>query len=100
MEDAATAEISRSQIWQWIHSQAITDTGELITFDWVKEMLAEEFEKMPRFDADRFDDALEIFEAVALGENFPAFLTTSAYANYLHETPEPTPVGERELAAV
>lgn len=99
MEDAATAEISRSQIWQWIHSQAITDTGELITFDWVKEMLEEEFGKMPRFDADRFDDALEIFEAVALGEDFPAFLTTSAYANYLHETPEPTPVGERELAA-
>ncbi|POH75263.1 malate synthase A [Arthrobacter glacialis] len=100
MEDAATAEISRSQIWQWIHSEAITDTGELITFDWVKEMLAEEFEKMPRFDADRFNDALEIFEAVALGEDFPAFLTTSAYANYLHETPEPAPVGERELAAV
>lgn len=103
MEDAATAEISRSQIWQWIHSQAITDTGELITFDWVKEMLEEEFEKMPRFDADRFEDALEIFEAVALGEEFPTFLTLSAYSDYLSETPEPeTPqtVKARELAAV
>ena len=92
MEDAATAEISRSQIWQWIHSQAITDTGELITYDWVKEMLEEEFTRLPRFDADRFDDALEIFTDVALGEDFPAFLTTSAYANYLHagaEQPEP-----------
>ncbi|MGA7206631.1 MAG: malate synthase A [Specibacter sp.] len=88
MEDAATAEISRSQIWQWIHSQAITDLGELITFDWVQEMLEEEFEKMPRFDTDRFDDALEIFEAVALGEEFPTFLTLSAYSDYLHETPE------------
>jgi malate synthase len=99
MEDAATAEISRSQIWQWIHSQAITDQGELITFDWVQEMLEEEFAKMPRFDADRFDDAREIFEAVALGEEFPAFLTLSAYANYLHESPVQEPARKRDLAA-
>ncbi|NVM96396.1 malate synthase A [Arthrobacter wenxiniae] len=99
MEDAATAEISRSQIWQWIHSQAITDQGELITFDWLQEMLEEEFAKMPRFDADRFDDAREIFEAVALGEEFPAFLTLSAYANYLHESPVQEPARKRDLAA-
>ncbi|WP_113716669.1 malate synthase A [Arthrobacter dokdonensis] len=99
MEDAATAEISRSQIWQWIHSQAITEQGDLITYDWVKEMLEEEFARMPRFDADRFDDALEIFEAVALGEEFPTFLTLSAYANYLHETPAQETSRKRELAA-
>jgi len=98
MEDAATAEISRSQIWQWIHSQAITDTGELITFDWVREMLEEEFAKMPRFDADRFDDALEIFETVALGEEFPTFLTLTAYAKYLHAAPEQQPAETRVLA--
>jgi len=99
MEDAATAEISRSQIWQWIHSQAITDHGELITFDWVNEMLAEEFGRLPRFDGDRFDDALEIFETVALGEEFPPFLTLTAYTNYLHEAPERAAGRQRELAA-
>ena len=43
MEDAATAEISRSQLWQWIHQSAITDTGEVITREWVEDMLDEEF---------------------------------------------------------
>lgn len=88
MEDAATAEISRSQIWQWIHSEAITNDGELVTFDWVKELTEEVFQTLPRFDGDRFDEALEIFEDVALNETYPAFLTTSAYANYLHAAPE------------
>ncbi|MDJ0311760.1 malate synthase A [Arthrobacter sp. H35-D1] len=99
MEDAATAEISRSQIWQWIRSQAITDTGELISYDWVVEMLGEEFARLPRFDGDRFDDALDIFSDVALGEEFPTFLTLSAYADYLHPTPERAPVKELALAA-
>jgi malate synthase len=99
MEDAATAEISRSQIWQWIHSQAITDQGELISFDWVQEMLEEEFDKMPRFDGDRFDDALDIFAAVAMGEEFPTFLTLSAYSNYLHETPERESIRTAQLVA-
>ncbi|MFC8303877.1 malate synthase A [Specibacter sp. NPDC057265] len=85
MEDAATAEIARSQIWQWIHSQAITDTGEIISYNWVQEMLAEVFAQLPRFETDCFDDALELFIEVALGEDFPPFFTTSAYANHLHE---------------
>jgi malate synthase len=85
MEDAATAEISRSQIWQWIHVRAITDDGEIVTREWVTELLDEECAKLPRFDDDRFDDAREIFEDVALCQEFPSFLTTSAYARYLHE---------------
>lgn len=92
MEDAATAEISRSQIWQWIYSGAVTDEGEKITHSWVAELLEEEFEAVERFDGDRFDDARAIFEEVALGEEFPTFLTVPAYARYLHES--------RELAAV
>ena len=92
MEDAATAEISRSQIWQWIYSGAVTDDGEVITHNWVAELLEEEFEGMDRFEGDRFDDARAIFEEVALGEEFPTFLTVPAYARYLHES--------RELAAV
>ncbi|WP_052207116.1 malate synthase A [Sinomonas humi] len=107
MEDAATAEISRSQIWQWIYSHAITDQGEVITREWVKELFEEEFAKLERFDGDRFRDAHEIFEEVALAPEFPTFLTLPAYARYLCETagkedeyeaglPEP----ERALAAV
>ncbi|MGW6174093.1 malate synthase A [Arthrobacter sp. NPDC055138] len=85
MEDAATAEISRSQIWQWIHAHAVTDDGEIVTREWVRELLDEEFAALPRFDGDRFDDAREIFEECALGEEFPAFLTIPAYQNYLLE---------------
>ncbi|NYE96242.1 malate synthase [Psychromicrobium silvestre] len=89
MEDAATAEISRSQIWQWIYAEAITDQGEIITEDWVREMAQQEFERLERFDGDRFDDAREIFEEVALGEAFPTFLTVPAYARFLHESGAP-----------
>jgi malate synthase len=64
MEDAATAEISRSQVWQWIHQDRSTDDGTAITRE----------------------DAAEVFREVALGQDFPAFLTLPAYAKYLTET--------------
>jgi malate synthase len=85
MEDAATAEISRSQIWQWIQQAAITDTGELVSRSWVEAMTEEEFEKLSRFEGDRFEDAREIFEACALREDFPTFLTVQAYNRFLRE---------------
>ncbi|WP_416429781.1 malate synthase A [Paenarthrobacter nicotinovorans] len=88
MEDAATAEISRSQLWQWIHSHAITDHGDIITRKWVEDMLDEEYARLERFDGDRFADARAIFEEVTLAEEFPTFLTTPAYSRYLHETHE------------
>ncbi|MCQ2002144.1 malate synthase A [Arthrobacter zhaoxinii] len=88
MEDAATAEISRSQIWQWIHCSAVTDKGEIVTHQWVQELLDEEFAGLQRFDGDRFDDARELFEEVACGEHFPTFLTVPAYARFLHESQE------------
>ncbi|MEN8583263.1 malate synthase A [Burkholderia sp. RS01] len=88
MEDAATAEISRSQIWQWIYSRAITDHGEIITREWVEDMLDEEFAGLERFDGDRFNDARDIFEEVTLTDKFPSFLTVPAYARYLHEARE------------
>ncbi|KPN21507.1 MULTISPECIES: malate synthase A [Arthrobacter] len=89
MEDAATAEISRSQVWQWIHSSAVTDEGEIVTQHWVEELMDDEFSKLERFDGDRFEDALELFEEVACGEQFPTFLTVPAYARFLHESREP-----------
>ncbi|MGM7774529.1 malate synthase A [Arthrobacter sp. KNU-44] len=91
MEDAATAEISRSQLWQWIYSHAITDTGELITREWVNDLLDEEFARLERFDDDRFNDARDVFEEVTLSIEFPAFLTLPAYDRYLHEARESAP---------
>ncbi|WP_427135079.1 malate synthase A [Pseudarthrobacter sp. S9] len=93
MEDAATAEISRSQIWQWVYANAITDRGEIVTAGTVQAMLEEEFNRLDRFDGDRFEDAREVFEEVALGEEFPAFLTVPAYARYLDEGAAPDTTG-------
>ncbi|WP_461173855.1 malate synthase A [Arthrobacter sp. Z1-9] len=97
MEDAATAEISRSQLWQWIYARAITDHGEIITHHWVEELLDEEFARLERFDGDRFEDARDIFEEVTLAQDFPSFLTLPAYARYLTEARERASV--EELAA-
>ncbi|UOQ61128.1 malate synthase A [Leucobacter rhizosphaerae] len=83
MEDAATAEISRSQIWQWIHQDQSTAEGTRITRDWVAEVLRETLDSFERFDGDRYDDAAELFTDVALGDDFPTFLTVPAYSRYL-----------------
>jgi malate synthase len=85
MEDAATAEISRSQLWQWIYSHATTDHGEIITRGWVEDLLDEEFTRLERVEGDRFADARDIFEEVTLADAFPTFLTVPAYDRYLHE---------------
>ena len=85
MEDAATAEISRSQIWQWIRNASHTDQGRAVTHEWVERLVADEFDKLSRFDGDRFDDALDIFTECAMGDEYPTFLTLSAYSQYLCE---------------
>lgn len=97
MEDAATAEISRSQLWQWMFASAITDHGEIITHHWIEELLDEEFARLERFDGDRFEDARDIFEEVTLAQDFPSFLTLPAYARYLTEAK--TKASAEELAA-
>jgi malate synthase len=73
MEDAATAEIARSQIWQWVHNDVTLDTGETVTADLVRRILDEELA-----DA-RFKAARELFERVALADEFVDFLTQPAY---------------------
>ncbi|GAA1699536.1 malate synthase A [Microbacterium sediminicola] len=83
MEDAATAEISRSQIWQWIHQDRSTDEGTRITREYVGNLIAQVLGEVDRFPGDRFDDAAQVFRDVALHDDFPAFLTTGAYATYL-----------------
>lgn len=85
MEDAATAEISRSQVWQWIHQDRVTDDGTPITRELAEDLIARVLGEVERTDGDRFDDAAEIFREVALGQDFPAFLTVPAYARFLGE---------------
>src|SRR5688500_10167802 len=83
MEDAATAEISRSQVWQWIHQDRCTDDGTPITRDYVEALIEDVLGEVDRREGDRFDDAADVFRDVALREEFPAFLTLNAYARYL-----------------
>lgn len=86
MEDAATAEISRSQVWQWIHQDRSTEDGTAITREYVEGLITQVLGEVDRRDGDRFDDAAAIFREVALGQEFPAFLTLPAYSRYLIET--------------
>ncbi|SDI84589.1 malate synthase [Frankineae bacterium MT45] len=75
MEDAATAEISRSQIWQWVHASVVlADTGETVTSELVMKILAEE-----AFDDPHYEQARELFVQVALADDFADFLTVPAY---------------------
>ena len=77
MEDAATAEISRSQIWQWIHNEIKLDDGRLITKSLVETFADEEITKLD--GKSRFDEALKLFKECAVSDEYLDFLTLSAY---------------------
>ena len=81
MEDAATAEISRSQVWQWIRSpKGVLDDGRKVTAEMVKAMVPEELAKIKAggFDG-KFDRAAEIFTQMSTQEAFAEFLTLPLY---------------------
>ncbi|WP_030904040.1 malate synthase A [Streptosporangium amethystogenes] len=84
MEDAATAEISRSQIWQWIHNDIkLADTGAVVTRELVEQIIDEELAKIreePGYDEALYDQATALFKEVALDDDFAEFLTLPAYA--------------------
>jgi malate synthase len=85
MEDAATAEISRSQIWQWIKFGAVLDTGAKVTQKFFTACLAEEMKRVREevgvaaFAQGRFKDAVAIFKTMSTSKNFEPFLTLPAY---------------------
>lgn len=81
MEDAATAEISRSQVWQWLRHGAKLEDGPPVTLEFVRRIGDEELAKLAASGNPdrRFDDARRIFEAVALAEDYVEFLTIPAY---------------------
>ncbi len=86
MEDAATAEISRSQLWQWLHHRATLDDGRVVTHGLIETIAAEELARLgaaPGPDGrrrGRFDAALELFLRVATTEPMEEFLTLPAHA--------------------
>ena len=77
MEDAATAEISRSQIWQWIHNEIKLDDGRLIDEALVKQLTESEIEKLG--DSSRYQQAKDTFIACAISQDYLDFLTLPAY---------------------
>ena len=85
MEDAATAEISRSQVWQWIRYGVCLKEGPQITQELVEQYLGEELEKIRAFlgpasyAKGRFDEAVDLFKQVSLAQEYEEFLTLPAY---------------------
>jgi malate synthase len=86
MEDAATAEISRSQIWQWVHSdKGVLDDGRKITVELFHRVLAEELDKLKaRYGAEQyaqrhFARAAELFDTLTVEQEFVEFLTVPGY---------------------
>jgi len=81
MEDAATAEISRAQIWQWIRHRARLEDGRIIDAGLCRELLGEELEKLRHSAADggRYDDAAKLFRELIETPTFPEFMTLPAY---------------------
>jgi malate synthase len=85
MEDAATAEISRTQIWQWLHHGSVLENGTRVTADLIAKIVAEEMQAIEReigkerVARGRFDEARSLFLRVATESPLVEFLTLPAY---------------------
>jgi malate synthase len=92
MEDAATAEISRTQIWQWIHHGVATDDGLEVTVERFRALLAEEMDAIrselgeARFTTGKFGEARDLFEQLSTSDHCEEFLTLPAYEHLLTPT--------------
>lgn len=79
MEDAATAEIARGQLWQWRTHGATLDDGRRVDLALYRRLREEELAKLPRTPGDRFDDAAALLDRLVTAEEFAEFLTLPAY---------------------
>ncbi len=85
MEDAATAEISRSQIWQWLKFGAKLEGGRKVTKAFFDSCLKEEMQRVKQevgaeaFSGGRFREAIALFKTMSTSRNFETFLTVPAY---------------------
>jgi malate synthase len=81
----ATAEISRTQIWQWLEHRAALDDGRTVTRPFVEQLIGEEFARVrdevgaERFGRGRFNEARALFTQVATSDDLVEFLTFPAY---------------------
>jgi len=87
MEDAATAEISRSQVWQWMRSpQGVLDDGRKVTRELFHELMADELRRTPAivgadaYAAGRYAEGARMFEEISVSDEYVEFLTLPAYA--------------------
>ncbi len=85
MEDAATAEISRSQVWQWVFNAATLHTGETVTRELVERLVEEEYAALEPAadDTEHLAEARRLFVETALDTDYPDFLTLPAYRSVL-----------------
>ncbi|MEN0005993.1 MAG: malate synthase A [Bacteroidota bacterium] len=85
MEDAATAEISRTQVWQWLHQEASLDDGRKITYELCQTLIQEELQKIEAYIGSaayangRFPEAIQLFDTLIKEKEYQEFLTTTAY---------------------
>lgn len=86
MEDAATAEISRAQVWQWVHQETgVLDTGRVVTYELFKAILREEMDNIrgqvgeSNFDAGHYRHAAKLMDEITRQDEFVPFLTNVAY---------------------
>jgi malate synthase len=98
MEDAATAEISRSQIWQWIRSpKGVLEDGRKVNRELVRKLLPEELARVRAelgqagWAAGRYEDAARLFEQLTTGDEYVEFLTLPGYEWLTREVREPVP---------
>ncbi len=91
MEDAATAEISRAQLWQWLFQESYLAEGPAVTRDLLDRVVDEEMAKLTRglddHHSERYQQARGILEETAFGDYLPGFLTTYAYVRHLIDRP-------------
>jgi malate synthase len=81
MEDVATAEIARSQVWQWIHHGAALDDGRTVDAALYRTIRDEELAGLTAGgDAHRFDQAVALLDALVLSDDYVEFLTVPGYA--------------------
>ncbi len=84
MEDAATAEISRAQVWQWIHFRINLEGGVVATPELLRRLITEEMQRVrgevgaETYDKGRFEEAVKLFSELSLAEDFEDFLTVPA----------------------
>ncbi|MBI4204080.1 MAG: malate synthase A [Betaproteobacteria bacterium] len=106
MEDAATAEISRSQIWQWIRSpKGVLDDGRKVTKALFRQLLAEELPRIRKllgeegWSAGKYEDAARLFEEITTRDDYTEFLTLPAYEFITRDVHVPAQDGQKAQEA-